>query len=221
MTAAYLFSADFSESIDRSRSSSRTVSDPPAEPSSAAERILLARLQAGDESAFAELFVAHTENMYRVATALLDSHDRAADTVQAVMYRLWVQRETLEIRGSIGAYLRSATINTARNAIRDAKRAQTRAELAATSLGTIVEPSDEGDDELVERRIAVLEDAITKLPNRTREIFLLWWAGELSYAEIAGAVGISVKGVERARARALETLRAALIAAGLGPTSQK
>lgn len=222
MTAVYLFSSDFPEAIDRGRASERRrTEEVSAEtaPAVRGEAPLLARLRVGDESAFTELFAAHTADMYRVAAALLGSYDAAADVVQSVMYQLWLQRDRLTVRGAIGAYLRVATVNAARNVLRGDGRRHAWAERAAVTLTETAGPVGEEQDDLQDRRIAVLERAIAELPERTREIFLLWWSGELSYHEIAQAMGISVKGVERARARALDALRHTLIAAGLGPPS--
>jgi RNA polymerase sigma factor (sigma-70 family) len=214
MTTAYLFSPHFSDDVDRRRDAGLAIEGARAQQDDDAR--LLTRLGAGDERAFAEIFRSHTTMMHRVAAALLGSSDAAADVVQSVMQRLWVQRDQLRVHGLLGAYLRVATVNASRNAIRSDQRGRAWAERAAVTLGD--EAGRLHDEEsLRDRRVVVLHQSIAQLAPRTREIFLLWWGGELSYAEIAQATGISIKGVERARARALEALRAALIAAGLGP----
>lgn len=223
MAAPYLFSPHFPDDVDRSRARQAHDTPPPAGTPTEDDAALLVRLCAGDESAFDEIFRAHTPAMHRVAAALLGASDPAADVVQGVMYRLWLQREQLVIRGALGAYLRVATVNAARNVVRGTSRGRAWAERAAMSLAPVARQTsaedDAVDETLTDRRIAVLEHAIARLPDRTREIFVLWWNGELSYREIAQATGISVKGVERARARALDALRRALIDAGLGPDS--
>lgn len=53
----------------------------------------------------------------------------------------------------------------------------------------------------------VLEDAITRLPERQREILSLRFNDDLTQSEIADRVGISQMHVSRLLARALETLR--------------
>jgi len=226
VAVAYLFSADFADDIDRARSAGDATREhhPGAGENFGENRIahtvpddetLLRQLRGGDESAFSTLFRIHTPTMYRVATFLLGSSDAASDVVQGVMQRVWRQRETLAIRGSIGGYLRAATLNAARNALRSESRSRMWVQRAATTLVSETRhPDEDSDDDALANAIA---RAITALPDRTREIFLLWWGGELSYAEIAETMGITVKGVERARARALDHLRAALVRDGFGP----
>ena len=52
-----------------------------------------------------------------------------------------------------------------------------------------------------------IEAALTTLRPKTREIFLLHRSDGLSYAEIAQAMGMSVKGVEKQMTKALTHLR--------------
>jgi RNA polymerase sigma-70 factor (ECF subfamily) len=52
----------------------------------------------------------------------------------------------------------------------------------------------------------LLHEAIDQLPERRREILRLRWQ-QLSYAEIASTLGISVKTVEAQVTRAFQTLR--------------
>jgi len=58
----------------------------------------------------------------------------------------------------------------------------------------------------------LVESAIARLPERCRMVFLLSRENGLSYAEIAGTLGISVKTVETQMGRALKFLRAELAA---------
>jgi len=58
----------------------------------------------------------------------------------------------------------------------------------------------------VERRNR-LRAAIEALPERCRLVMQLRWEEQLSHAEIADVLGISVKGVERQLSRGLQFLR--------------
>ncbi len=55
-----------------------------------------------------------------------------------------------------------------------------------------------------------VRDALAKLPAELREAVVLFEYEQLSYAEIAEAVGVSVKAVENRIARGREKLRATL-----------
>ena len=58
------------------------------------------------------------------------------------------------------------------------------------------------DPELLKK----LEQAMLKLPRTTREVFLAHRLDDMSYKEIAGRTGLSVKQVERHMARAIYRL---------------
>jgi RNA polymerase sigma factor (sigma-70 family) len=126
------------------------------------------------------------------------------------MLRLWRRRATFAPHGSVRGYLSAATYNAARDAIKADARLRGREAMAATQHG-LVSPyamPDAAVSDVADISVRV-NQAVLSLPGRTGEVFRLWWSG-LSYAEVAEAAGISVKGVERARARALAQLAHAL-----------
>ncbi|RMH22926.1 MAG: sigma-70 family RNA polymerase sigma factor, partial [Gemmatimonadetes bacterium] len=124
-------------------------------------------------------------------------------------------------------YLLRAARNRALNAVR-ADRARDRHEDAAgvelPAAGRAASPAGaaaggrvEGDAaerrlEAVDgrRRAARIWQAVEALPARCREAMVLRWRHHLSHREIAEAMGISVKGVERQLTRGLAALRAEL-----------
>jgi len=67
-------------------------------------------------------------------------------------------------------------------------------------------------DALLDRKLleARLEAAFDSLPERAATALRLRWRDELSHAEIAEAMGISVKGVEKLLSRGLRALRESL-----------
>jgi len=64
--------------------------------------------------------------------------------------------------------------------------------------------------------LALLEEAIDRLPPKCREVFLLSRFSKLSYKEIAASLEISPKTVENQLSKALRLLRAYLKANGVG-----
>jgi len=179
---------------------------------------LLAVLHARDEAdarqAFETLFIAHTPHLYAVAVAVLRSPERARDVVQDVMLRVWRRRHTFVPLGPIRTYLASAAYNAARDAIKSELRLRTREAIAVTESYGDAPYTVIGDSDDVAARINA---AVVALPGKTGIVFRLWWSG-LSYAETAQTAGISIKGVERARARALQQL--AVMLADLAPPSR-
>lgn len=64
-------------------------------------------------------------------------------------------------------------------------------------------------DDNVDPEIRWVEQAIARLPTRTREVFLMHRLDDLRYDRIAHRLGISEKAVEREMVKALRAIRKA------------
>ncbi len=172
------------------------------------DRELLARLRAGDHAAFDAIFRAWYAPLVRLAGGLLRDPAAAEEIVQDVMLELWRRRETLDPDGTPQAYLFQSTRNRALNRLRHARvveRAAPGLADARTAVGSAGPPPDAA---VAAGELAVAVRAtIDALPPRCREVFTMSREQGLTYAEIARALGVSVKAVEAQMGRALRTLR--------------
>ncbi len=162
------------------------------------------RLRAGDEAAFDALFRGWYAPLVQFADRLLKDREAAEEVVQDVMLELWKRRETLIISGSPQGYLYQSTRNRSLNRIRHLKVENRDDDFDADSLPTrSTTDAETGAMELEE----ALRRAVDSLPPRCRQVFELNRVQGLKYAEVASALGVSVKAVEAHMARALRTLR--------------
>lgn len=162
------------------------------------------RLRAGDEVAFDALFRAWYPPLVQFAERLLREREGAEEVVQDVMLELWKRRETLVITGSPQGYLYQSTRNRALNRLRHLRVENRDDEFDADTLPS--RGASDGEAAASEVEVA-LEKAVNSLPPRCRQVFELNRVQGLKYAEVAEALGISVKAVEAHMARALRTLR--------------
>ena len=170
---------------------------------------LARRIRDGDPAALETLFHEHYAALCRFANRYL--HDRAAaeDLVQDVFTSIWAGRLRFDVRGSLRAYPFAAVRNRALNlrkhqlVERDWERDEAIPDVRALHRAP-PRPDDLLDD--VERRNR-LRAALEALPERCRLVMQLRWEEQLSHAEIADVLGISVKGVERQLSRGLQFLR--------------
>jgi len=170
---------------------------------------LARRLRDGDPAALETLFREHYAALCRFANRYL--HDRAAaeDLVQDVFTSIWAGRLRLDVRGSLRAYLFAAVRNRALNlrkhqlVERDWEQDEAIPDVRALHRAP-ARPDDLLDE--AERRKR-LRAALEALPERCRLVMQLRWEQQFSHAEIAEALGITVKGVERQLARGLRFLR--------------
>src|SRR5215208_8302170 len=79
---------------------------------------VLARLRAGDQQAFDDVFRAHYAALVRFAEGVVRHRAVAEEVVQDVMLQLWRRREALAPDSSLQAYLYQATRNRALNHLR-------------------------------------------------------------------------------------------------------
>lgn len=167
------------------------------------DRELLARLKAGETSAFDAIFRANYALLVRVAEGMLRERATAEEIAQDVMLELWRRRETLDVE-SVRGYLLQATRNRSLNELRH-RAIERRTEPLLTD-GVARLPSTDAAVRESELEVAI-HAAIAELPDRCREVFELSRIDGLKYAEIASRLGISVKTVEVQMGKALRILR--------------
>jgi RNA polymerase sigma-70 factor (ECF subfamily) len=187
----------------------------------ASERDLQERIRAGDEGAFDSVFRAHYAQLVRMAQSVLRESALAEEIAQEVMLELWRRRESLRVEQTFRAYLIRATRNRALNHIRH-QRIVAR-EAASAAIDPRTSPSAEDEVLGVELERAV-RDAIDGLPENCREVFQLSRDQGLKYAEIAVALEISIKTVEKRMGQALAELRERLapwLPSGTGEKGRK
>jgi RNA polymerase sigma-70 factor, ECF subfamily len=177
------------------------------------DRELVDRVRAGDQGAFEQLFRAHYGALVAFARRYAREASAAEDLVQGLFADLWTRREKWDIRSSVRAYLFTAIRNRALNARRrglierDWDDADSRADTDAMQWS----PPAPGAELEHRETTAGVARALAALPGRCRLVMQLRWRDQLSYAEIAEAMGISVKGVENQLSRGLKALREKLL----------
>ena len=170
----------------------------------ASERALQQRIRAGDESAFDTVFRTHYAHLVRMAESVVREHALAEEVAQEVMLELWRRRETLQVAQTFRAYLLRSTRNRALNHVRHQRIVAREAAIAAIDAPNAPSAEDEVLGTELEQAVRA---AIDGLPKKCREVFLLSRDHGLKYAEIAVALEISVKTVEKRMGQALAELR--------------
>ena len=140
--------------------------------------------------------------------------DASEDIVQDLFIKIWEQRRGLLREASIRYYLFTAVRN---NCITWLRREKQNMVIPFTGDEAIAETMDYPEIRPGEDRDekALLEQAISRLPPKCKEVFLLSRLGKLSYREIATHLDISQKTVENQLGKALKMLRAFLKESGV------
>jgi RNA polymerase sigma-70 factor, ECF subfamily len=174
------------------------------------EADLIRRIRAGDERALEAVFRAHYQAMCAVVRRIVFAPDIAEELVQDVFLRLWAKRETLSEIDSLRTYLYRAARNTALNHLRR-RKLENAFEEKETAKGEPAASEATDDSATADELAGAVREAIGRLPDRCREIFLMSRDGGLTYGQIASELGISIKTVETQMGRALRSLRMSLV----------
>ena len=156
-----------------------------------------------DVEKFSGLFRKYYEPLYFFAGRFVKDPPTAESIVQDVFVNLWDHRETLSINTSAKAYLYTSVKNAC---ITFVKR-----ENFFSSMEEDSEHRDNSgktpDAELEETEIqSAVQNAINKLPEKCRQIFIMCKYDNLSYNEIAEIQNISINTVKTQLKRAVKTL---------------
>ena len=159
-----------------------------------------------------QLFKQHYAFVCNIIYAYVRDRAVAEDIAQEMFTELWVKRDHLQIHTSAGAYLRRMAVSRTLNYIRDSRKHRW------DELDSITEqPSGHlrQEAEIIQSLEAVelkakIDAAIQQLPEKCRVVFLLSRQEEMSYADIANHLGISIKTVENQIGKALKLLRQAV-----------
>ena len=171
--------------------------------------VLLEALQKGEEKAFVYLFDRYYEGLLNYAGRIVRETELAHDLVQEIFCKLYEDHVNLNVHLSVKSYLYKSVYNSCLNEIKHQKVVRNYAdrELLDFYFSEIMQTPEAELALLGEDINNALREAIDKLPERCREVFMLSKLEELSNKEIAERLNISVKTVEVQMTKALFRLR--------------
>jgi len=155
-----------------------------------------------------DAFKEHFQGLHRYSYAILKDELMAEEMVQNVFYKLWKNKDSIEITGSMASYLYRSVYNESINYMKHLKVKAAYQVHAARTMENINNAAEKLKLKDLEAR---LDQALKDLPEQCRTIFQMSRFEELRYVEIAGKLGISVKTVENQMGKALKLLRMKLV----------
>ncbi len=167
------------------------------------DRLLFQKIRNGDIKAFQSLFETFYASLCHYAVRFLNDDDHAREVVQIIFVRLWEKRQSLDISVSLRRYLFRSVHNQCINMLQQEKARKNY----ASKFADTCQEEDEDPDIVPPGGMLKLEEAISSLPRKRREIFRLSREKGMKYREIAELMNISVKTVEAQMGLALKTLR--------------
>ncbi|MBI1306698.1 MAG: RNA polymerase sigma-70 factor [Bacteroidetes bacterium] len=164
---------------------------------------IVQQLMQRDQKAFELVFRTYYAELCHFANKYLKSEAESEELVQDVFCRLWQKLDSISIQTSLKSYLYSSVRNASFNFLKHQLLIQQHAE-NYTKQNDAFETDSQVEVGELQSQIAA---AISKLPDRCREVFMLSRQRGLKYREIADEMNISVKTVEVQMGKALSILR--------------
>lgn len=172
------------------------------------DQALQAKLMAGEESAFSELYDRYNAVISAYIKRFVNSSDLAEDLTQEVFIKIWQCKSKLYEVRCIKAYLLIMARNHTLNSLKKAMRSDVA---MAEVINCFVEQRNDTEEELLSKEyLQYLEKALSDLPPRTREIFRLCRQEGKSYEEVACALGISRNAVKNHMVGSMKILSASV-----------
>jgi RNA polymerase sigma-70 factor (sigma-E family) len=171
------------------------TASPTAEPGT-----LMPDPRAARDADFAAYLQARQASVLRTAYLLTGDRHTAEDLVQTAFAKLYLAWDRVRDQGSMDGYLRRILVNENNSLWR---RGWKKREHVTDELPEPVPHVDQHDD----GRSGALWDLVQTLPKKARAVLVLRYYEELSEAETAEVLGISVGTVKSQTSRALAALR--------------
>jgi len=160
----------------------------------------------GNLNAYRFLFDHHFTDLCNFLLIYIHSKELAEEIALEIFTYIWEMRETLEIKVSFKSFLFASAKNKAISHFRkEHKNVFTTLEHAKIQDGSFNQNFMENNELRV-----IIETAVNRLPEKSRQIYQLAWEDNLSHKEIAKQLGITPKTVENHVGIALRKLRESL-----------
>lgn len=173
---------------------------------------LARRAASGEEVAFSALVRRHKEQLYRLIRRHVGDADEAYDVLQESFASAWGALARYDASRPFYVWLARIALNKCRDRGRRLfLRRLIRGAISLDTIGEVADPLPLADTLLIDRdMLARLDRAISILPTKLKEPLILTALDQLSQAEAAAILGVSIKTVEtrvyRARQRLVATL---------------
>lgn len=166
---------------------------------------LVKGLHNSDEMVFETIFRNYYERLCNYANSILSDMDEAEEIVQNTFLVIWEKREATDIHTSVKSYLYQSVHNHCLNRIKHFKVRRQHSEYYR-------QHAEQGIDNVAQTLIGAeleqqINKAIEELPKQCKTVFKLSRFENLTYAEIASQLKLSIKTVDNHMVRALRVLR--------------
>lgn len=165
----------------------------------------LLNMAEGDINAYRFLFDHHFSDLCNFLLIYLHSRELSEEIALEIYTYIWEKREILHVNKTFKSFLFSSAKNKAISLYRkEQKNKFTSLETEESEIYQISSAQHVMENKELRQ---IIEAAISKLPEKSRQVYQMAWEDNLSHKEIAMQLGMSPKTVENHVGIALRRLR--------------
>ena len=141
--------------------------------------------QRADTSAFEKLYRANVDRVYGLCLRMTGNVSEAEDCVQEAFIQAWNKLDKFRGDSAFGTWMHRIAVNAVLGRIRKSKREQDRIQIVAETASPPAPIGDSGE-------LRDLSDAIERLPEGARHVFVLSAVYGYSHEESSNMLGIAI-----------------------------
>lgn len=153
------------------------------------------------------LYSQHSESLLRYLRSLLPSDEEAVDILQETYIRLLKQESLDRLEANSRAYLYTIATNLVRDCLRKRTAQHHDKHVPFDEVDFSDTSSSPGDITAWQKSLDSLKQALLGLPPLTRRVFILRRFEQMTYPEIAKALNVSTRTVERHIHKAIKEMQ--------------
>jgi RNA polymerase sigma-70 factor (family 1) len=169
------------------------------------DSFLVQNLKKDDHKSFRKLFELYSTQLFKFSMSYLKSKEAAEDVVQEVFTKVWKNRKDLKTDTSFKSYLFTIAFNSIR------KRFNQLSKLNETKHDILLDFSknkpDFDDQNDYQTLLDKLEELISRMPEKRKQVFVKKKIEEKSVKEISAELSITPKTVEYHITEAMKYLK--------------
>lgn len=150
----------------------------------AEEKAWIAQAQRSDARAFEALYRLHVDKVYGLCLRMTGNVSEAEDCTQEAFIQVWNKMAKFRGDSAFATWIHRIAVNAVLGRIRKSKREQDRIQAVADVQPTRVATGDTGE-------LRDLAEAIDRLPEKARHVFVLNAVYGYTHDEAAGMLGIA------------------------------
>ncbi len=144
------------------------------------------RAAEGDHAAFERLYRDHVGRIHALCLRMVGD-DVADDLTQEVFIRAWRKLDSFKGRSRFGTWLHRLAVNHVLSRRETLRRRQSHQVAGEGLLGLLAAPARRSSGHALD-----IERAVHELPERARDVFVLFDVEGYSHEEIAETLGVSI-----------------------------